>query len=76
MKQDSNGLLRGERKANNGDDWWSRRFADEIARGYDLFWQQNKVSHFVDGVAIRTNIPRKRPNAGLIFGGGNNKGAV
>lgn len=74
MKQDSNGLQKGSRKTNNGQDWWSRKFAEEIQVGYDQFWQKTKVSHFIGGIAVRTDIPRKRPNGGLIFGGGKNKG--
>jgi hypothetical protein len=35
---------------------------EEVARAYDLFWTKNKISHFENGVAIRTNEPRVKPS--------------
>lgn len=34
---------------------------EEVARAYDLFWMKNKISHFENGVAVRTNEPRVKP---------------
>ena len=61
MKQDSNGLNIADRSKNNGEDWYSKQTYFDVIRACDMFWSNTKVSHFENGEAVRTNIPRKKP---------------
>lgn len=40
---------------------WTRETQAQVEEGYNKFWTRNKVSHFKDGIPIRTNVPRERP---------------
>ena len=62
-----NGLTTSAKTSNNGDDFFSRNFYYEVLEAFDRFWANTQVSHFVDGVPVRTSIPRKKPKHLQVF---------
>jgi hypothetical protein len=61
MNKKDKGLVPQERTSNNGDDYMSTKFYYEVIRASERFWNNTQVSHFENGVAVRTDIPRRKP---------------
>ena len=59
--QPNNGLTKKERTSNNGDDFYSQSFYAEVCHASARFWSNNQISHFDNGVPVRTSIPRQKP---------------